>query len=286
MIRLIAFDMDGTALNGQKRITPSTKRALELAAQKGVEVVPATGRPFLGLSEEISRLKGVRYVITTNGAGIYELATGNCIYEDSMKLEEFLPMMERFEALDVMADAFVQGQAYMNTDKKKWISSMPVSEKLKNYIRTTRICVPSQSAFLREKGVDVEKLTVNFASRPDGSRRDYEKACAVANDFPQFLSVSGGAHNIEITKKNVSKASGLRWLGAKLGIAMEEMLVFGDSGNDLAMIREAGTGVAMANAEEEVRKAADFVTKSNEEDGLVYAMQQLFPYLLDERDGI
>ena len=81
-------------------------------------------------------------------------------------------------------------------------------------------------------------------------------------------AVSGGMKNIEVTKKGVSKASGLLYLGKKLGIAPEEMMVFGDSGNDLDMIKMAGIGVAMANAEPEVLKAADFVTKSNNENGV------------------
>ena len=81
-------------------------------------------------------------------------------------------------------------------------------------------------------------------------------------------AVSGGMKNIEVTKKGVSKASGLLYLGKKLGISKEEMMVFGDSGNDLDMIKMAGIGVAMANAEPEVLKAADFVTRSNNENGV------------------
>lgn len=72
MIRLIAFDMDGTVLNDEKKILKETKEALEQAARAGIEIVPATGRPFCGISDEIYRLDGVRYVLTTNGAGIYE----------------------------------------------------------------------------------------------------------------------------------------------------------------------------------------------------------------------
>ena len=286
MIRLIAFDMDGTVLNEQKKITPKTQRALEYVAKKGIEIVPATGRPFLGLSEEIGKLQGVRYVLTTNGAGIYERDTGVCLHEESMPLEKFLPMLERLEKIDVMADSFVKGQAYMNQDKAKLIPHMLVSDAIKEYIRASRICVPCQSEFLRKKGDDIEKLTINFANEPDGSRRDYDKAWKIAEDYPEFNAVSGGMQNIEITKRKVSKASGLRWLGSFLGISMDEMLVFGDSGNDLTMIREAGTGVAMANGEKEVLEAADFVTRSNEEDGIVYALGKLFPQLLDLPDTI
>ena len=122
--------------------------------------------------------------------------------------------------------------------------------------------------YLRERGEDVEKLTINFAYDEDGHRIDYDAVWEVLKKYPGVNAVSGGMKNIEVTKKGVSKASGLLYLGKKLGIAPEEMMVFGDSGNDLDMIKMAGIGVAMANAEPEVLKAADFVTKSNNENGV------------------
>ena len=122
--------------------------------------------------------------------------------------------------------------------------------------------------YLRERGEDVEKLTLNFAYDEDGHRIDYDAVWEVLKKYPDVNAVSGGMKNIEVTKKGVSKASGLLYLGKKLGIAPEEMMVFGDSGNDLDMIKMAGIGVAMANAEPEVLKAADFVTRSNNENGV------------------
>lgn len=286
MIRLIAFDLDGTVLNEHKKMLPETKNILERAAGEGIEIVPATGRPFIGMIEEIHNLKGVRYILTSNGAGIYEKESGKCVYENCMPLGEFLPLLERLEKLEVMADTFVRGQGHMNENKKYLISNMAGPEEIKDYIRTSRLCVPSQSDYLRKKGFDVEKLTINFSLDGDGNRIDYDRAWDVVRDYPEFCAVSGGMHNIEITQKNVSKASGLRQLGKKLGIMMEEMLVFGDSGNDLAMIKEAGIGVAMSNGEKEVLEAADFITKSNDENGIVYAIQKYLPHLLDERDRI
>jgi hypothetical protein len=283
MVRLIAFDLDGTAFNEHKRMTAETKAALEQAAEAGIELVPATGRPFVGMTEDIKNLQGIRYILTTNGAGIYERDTGVCIHEKPMELSKFLPMLARLEKLDVMADAFVKGQAYMNEDKVKWISYINGPEEIKQFISKSRKRVKSQSEYLRKKGADVEKLTINFATGPDGKRIDYDPAWEIVKDYPEFLSVSGGMQNIEVTNKGISKASGLRWLGDKLGISMEEMMVFGDSGNDIEMIREAGIGIAMANAEPEVLQIADFVTKSNDESGIAYAIYKYLGDFLTER---
>ena len=255
MIRLIAFDMDGTVLNDEKKILKETKEALEQAARAGIEIVPATGRPFCGISDEIYRLDGVRYVLTTNGAGIYERDSKTCLYEDAIPLSAYLPMLAEVEAYDVMADTFLKGGALMTKRKRDLLPRMRLTKEI-------------QVDYLRERGEDVEKLTINFAYDEDGHRIDYDAVWEVLKKYPDVNAVSGGMKNIEVTKKGVSKASGLLYLGKKLGIAPEEMMVFGDSGNDLDMIKMAGIGVAMANAEPEVLKAADFVTKSNNENGV------------------
>lgn len=279
MIRLIAFDMDGTVLDEHKKILPETKRLLERASSQGIVIVPATGRPFCGISEEIYHLQGVQYVLTCNGAGIYERDSGACLYEDSIDLQRMLPLIERLDALEVMADPFLKGKSLMNERKRSLVEQMRISEELKEYIYTSRIMVPDLAEYLRQQGDDVEKLTINFVEQEDGTRRDYDEVLEVLRDFPDLNAVSGGMHNIEVTKKDVSKASGLRWLGEYLGISMEEMIAFGDSGNDLAMIEAAGVGVAMGNAEEEVLSVADYVTKSNEEEGIAYALHHYIPDL-------
>ena len=126
----------------------------------------------------------------------------------------------------------------------------------------------------------MEKLTINFATDEEGRRIDYDKAWKILEDFPGFHPVSGGMQNIEVTAGGVSKGSALLWLGEYLKIQPEEMIAFGDSGNDIDMLRAAGIGVAMGNAEEEAKAAADFVTLANTEDGIVYALKKYIPELI------
>ena len=137
----------------------------------------------------------------------------------------------------------------------------------------------NQTEYLREMGEDIEKLTINFVPNPDGSMRDYERVVEILKDFPEFNAVSGGMHNIEVTRKGISKGSGLCWLSHKLGIRKEEIIAFGDSGNDVDMLQFAGIGVAMGNAERIALEAADYVTKKNTEDGIAYALEQYMPEL-------
>jgi hypothetical protein len=275
MIKMIAFDLDGTAFDDHKVILPETKKAFSLAAERGVQIVPATGRPFTGLLSQVDRLEGVEYVVTSNGAGVYEKKTGMCLHEQGMKLETILPLMERLEELDVMADAFVKGDSFMSQPKQCLIDKMNVSDEIKQFIRSIRTVVPSQVDYLRERGDAVEKLTINFMNEPDGKRRDYEKAWEIIREYPELNAVCGGMHNIEVTARGISKASALQWLCQRLGIAPEETAAFGDSGNDVEMLKFAGVGVAMGNAGGDAKEAAQFVTKSNNENGIAYAIDYL-----------
>ena len=274
MIRLIAFDMDGTVLDDHKKILPQTKEVLERLAEQGIELVPATGRPFCGLSPEIERLQGVRYVITCNGADIYEKETGNCLMGDNISLDSLLPLLTELEPLSVMADPFLKGKAFMSEKNRPLVEKMHVSEELKEYIRTSRTLVPDLVEYLRERGDDVEKLTINFAENEDGVLQGYDEVLTIVRKYPQMNAVSGGIRNIEITKSGVTKASALMWLGEYLAIDREEIIAFGDSENDLEMLRAAGIGVAMENAEKEAKEVADFVTLSNTDNGIVYALQK------------
>lgn len=280
MIKLIAFDLDGTVFDDHKRISPATKNILEKAAAMGYEIVPATGRPYKGLCSEVEELQGVNYVVTTNGGGVYNRKTGECIHEDSMELGGVLPMIARLDRLEIMVDAFVRGDSYMTRRKVYLIDRIEGPEELKDYIRSSRTVVEDQVQALRERGDDIEKITINFGYDPQGRRIGYEEAWEVLKDFPQYNPVSGGMQNIEVTAKGVSKASGLLWLGKYLKIKPEEMIVFGDSGNDIDMLRMAGTGVAMGNAEQEAKEAADYVTGANTEDGIVYALHRFVPELV------
>lgn len=275
LIKLIAMDLDGTLLNERKQITPRTEKVLRQAADMGMELVPATGRPLCGVPKEVRALPGVHYILTTNGGGIYENRSGECIVEEGMEPEPFLEMLERLLKLEVMPDAFVKGESYMSRDKVCLIDEMAVTEEMKEYIRSSRTCKEDLIGYLRDRNDVIQKLTINFAKNPDGTFRDWEKAAAVVAQYPAYRAVSGGFHNLEVTDCHVSKGTGLCALGRLCGIEPEEMIAFGDSGNDTDMLMAAGIGVAMENGEEEVKRMADYVTVSNEEEGVAAALEHL-----------
>lgn len=275
MIRLIAFDLDGTALNDEKKMTEVTRKSLVAAAKRGITLLPATGRHFEGVPEVVRELPGAPYILTTNGGGIYRTENGQCEYGVSMSLPEFLDMMKQLETLDVMADAFVDGKAYMNRHKRHMIEQMDINNAVKEYLYQSRHLVDDQIEFLRQGQHNIEKLTINFINLPNGERKHYEEAWDIVRQYPCFHAVSGGMKNIEVTAQGISKASGLAYIGKKLGIRPEEMMAFGDSGNDEQMLQYVGFGVAMANGEAMVKEAADYITDSNNADGIASCLQKM-----------
>jgi len=273
-IRLIAIDLDGTMLNEKKELTDRTKKALVQACKEGILIIPATGRHYNGIPKEIEELEGVRYFLTTNGAGVYDKEQKKFLYEDAMSCEFALRILKELMQYDILIDAFIGEEAYRSEISIDYIEHLQISEELKRYICNSRNTVPSLYDFIKENQLDVHKFTLNF--KPDG-RGGYfhrEQVLAFARKEKQLSCVCGGINNLELTNFTATKGNALLRLEKILNIPREQMMAIGDSENDYTMIQNAGIGVAMKNAEQVVRKAADFITQSNEEDGVACVVEQ------------
>ncbi len=274
MIQMVVFDLDGTLLDSEKNISSPTYETLRKLVRHNIEIVPCTGRPYFGLLDPVRKIPDVHYVITTNGAGIYHRPTDQLLHEEPIPLNRVLPLIQRLEPLQVMSDPFVRGRSYMSEHHVPLIDEMTENEAVKHYIRASRTIVPNLEIFLKELNLDVEKVTLNFVHEADGSRRDFDQVLEILRDFPDLNAISGGMDNIEITASGVTKATGLTWLCKKLQIPLSDVVAFGDSGNDIEMLRAAGLGIAMENGEPEAKKAADVITRSNDNDGFVYGCEK------------
>ncbi len=275
-IRLIAIDLDGTMLNQEKRVTEYTKEVLAQAGQNGILIVPSTGRHYYGIPKEVLELEGVRYFLTTNGAAVYDRQEGRYFYEDVMPCEFALRILKELMQYDILVDAFIGGYAYRTEADMAYIKELQVPEVLKEFIWKSRKGVPSLYRFIEENHLDVHKFTLNFKPNGHGGRVDRENVLLLAEREKEITCVCGGFENLELTNRTATKGNALLKLGELFGIPREQIMAIGDSGNDYAMLKAAGIGVAMENAEKEVLEAADFITKSNEEDGVAYAVKQCF----------
>lgn len=268
-IRLVALDLDGTVFNDQKEITPRTLVAIRAALQKGVTVLPATGRTADGVPEQFTGIPGVRYALTSNGASVVDLQTG----EQLVSLP-FAPDLARrtYRALlpfGGMLSIFIGGKSYTTRENAE-LSLDITPPNLRSYFRKTRIEVEDMDKTLLEHAHEVEKFSMMYATveQRDAAWRGMEAAC------PELEIASSIERNLELSAPGVTKGRGLMALAAHLGLTPGQVMAVGDSGNDLTMVQMAGLGVAMANATPDVLAAADVVTGDNNHDGVAQAIEK------------
>lgn len=267
-IRLIALDLDGTLFSNEHRITPRTREKIKEAVSRGIPAVISTGRPYVGLPLEDAKELGIRYAITANGAAVYEIPGKKCLYEKCMGEDLSLEIIKKLLEKKLHIDAFFQGEAFTQTSTLEVVHRSCLSEHTKNYIFSTRKQVTDLYGYVKEHHCNLQKATLNFEMREDGTFTDREETKALLLSYPRIQTVCGGNHNLEFTAAGVTKAKGLRFLCRHLHIPIEAAMVCGDSENDREIMKAAGFAVAMGNADEEIKKIADYVTASNNEDGV------------------
>lgn len=271
-IKLIALDLDGTLFDNSGQISPANKIEIENAVKKGIAVVISTGRPFSGLPFEQIKDTGIKYAITTNGSALYEIETGKCLFEAALDDAVVIPIINYIMTKDIHADAFCGGRGYTSEKTLAARSKLDVPESLLKYIINTREVVPDLAAYIKNKNLRVQKMTLNFHKDADGRLVDREDVKAFLMANPDINVVCGGYNNLEFTAAGVDKGMGLKKLAELLSIPMESTMAIGDTENDLSIIQAAAVGVAMGNATEEVKKAAAYITDSNTENGVAHAI--------------
>ncbi len=273
-IRLVALDMDGTLFNQESRISEADQAAILRITGNGAEVAISTGRPYAGLPVPDLLAIGIRYAITTNGAAVYRLADRQCLASDCMDPGIVTPVIDELQKKSIHIDAFIDGDCYCPVACRPGIDRLDMPESIRRYIRETRTFVPDLAAFIRERRLPVQKMTLNFYPLPDGSFGHRSEVMALLSACPAVTWLSGGYHNLEFTRSGVTKGTGLRFLCEYLKIDMEQTMACGDTQNDMDILKTAGIGVAMGNATPEIREIADYVTLSNEESGVAHAISR------------
>lgn len=276
-VKLIAMDLDGTLFNKEGQITPKTKEELKRVGEKGVYTVISTGRPFNGLPFDQITDTAIEYAITTNGASIYRIANKECLYDNSMTFDVYAPILEYILSREIHIDLYIDGEGYTPIRCRENLPRLDVSDSLKKYMLATRTPLLDLMGYVKDCGKKVQKINLNFYPQPDGSLLYREEVLSFLKSNPQIEVVCGGFNNFEISKAGVTKSEGLKELCALLDVPVEQTMAIGDSENDYSIINAAGIGVAMSNASEDILSIADYITTSNEEDGVGEAIKHFVP---------
>lgn len=274
-IKLVALDMDGTLFTDKLEITEDTQRAIREAVAAGVHVIISTGRPYVGMPLETFAELGIRYAITANGGGIYRLPEKECVFSRCMPANVIAPIIRYLQTKDIQYDAFIGGNRYRESSRQDVIPKLTqFPNATRSFVKHNATFVDDLAAFIEERDLEVEKMTINFYPLPDGSYMDRDDVWNTLSANPQITTLSGGYMNIEYTLEGTTKAMGLRFLAEMLGVPMEATMACGDTQNDVDIMQAAAIGVAMGNASDDIKAIADFVTKSNNDGGVAYAIDK------------
>lgn len=268
-IKMIGLDMDGTLLTTEKKLTPYTKQVLEKALAQGIEVVLSTGRSITGIPKELLEMPGMKYAVTINGARILNLQKKEVIYESTLSMEKALELLDIIGEYDAIQEAFIDSVCYSSKDKLAHANDYFLHPSIAEYVRKSRTPVEDVRATVLAMQKSVDKVNGMFRTA-----EDKKSSYALLSKVPGVVVVSSLGNNWEINAEGTDKGSAMLKLGELLGIAREEIMACGDGMNDIAMLKAVGLGVAMENADPEVKDAADYVTASNDEDGVAKAIEK------------
>lgn len=276
MIKLIALDLDGTLTDDKKNITPLTLEALMQVqrqgreneygnphAPQGVRVVLASGRPPYGMRPLARQLHMEQYggiILCYNGGHVEDCATGK-VYVERQLPEGILPMLHRFQE--------ESGMTLMTYYEDKIYTEHPADEYVGISAYNNKMQVVGVKNFITDTPRPLNKCLM---VGPHDKQVVWEKKIQEATSDQLYVCHST-PYFIEILPKGIDKGPSLVSLCQRLGISSSEMMTFGDSNNDKQMIQLAGIGVAMGNADDDIKQVADFITLDNNSDGVAYALK-------------
>ncbi|GAB1542996.1 Cof-type HAD-IIB family hydrolase [Scytonema sp. NUACC21] len=264
-LKMVAIDMDGTLLNNDHQLSPRTIGSVKMIADQGIFVLLATARVTSAIKNHIEKLGTSGIVVAHDGALVKDIISGQVYHHETIPKNLVLHILELLE-------------------KKKTVVHFNFDEDI--YLTAYNFCSEQLS---QELGISFKNISSlkSFEFSPtsilliDVKDALQELLLAVSSQFEgQFeFAIAAWKDNIwglQFVAKNNSKGKAVLHVAKHFGIKPEEIISFGDNYNDMDMLQETGLGIAMGNAVSELKKVADFVTLSNQEDGVAYVLEALF----------
>lgn len=269
--KCVVSDLDLTLLKHGDALSEKTKEVLEKLQQRGILFVPASGRPLCSYPEDILRLHGLRYLITSNGAMIYDFQKNQPLWCSKVPEEVVLKLCDMMRSYPVAFECFIDGKAYASKAYWENPSAFAGEETIAGYVERTREPVEDIEEFLNIHRKKLDGIDVVV--------RDEDKSYIrrlVQEAFDNVYITSSAHHLIEISGMESGKHQAVTRLMKKLGISMEAVIAFGDGENDCDLLRMAGLGIAVENAVLECKNVADGIAGAHYEDGVADALIKIF----------
>lgn len=274
---LVFSDMDGTFLADDKSISPENLAALDALLQEGIGFVPCSGRVISGIPRVLLDHPATRYAVCSSGAAIYRIDhpsdashTAEMVSATSIPHEDALRLYESLQGIEMQFDVFADGVAYVSRELFEHLPEFGLDEGMLAYVRSNRRVVDATVPEIIRSCRAIERINMYYKDL-DG-RRAMERAIDRIDCLYHQTSFT---INVEACLKGVDKARGVTWVCAHEHIPRDRVIAFGDAGNDMAMFSACGCGVAMANATEPCKAAADVVSAvGNNGSGVAYVLTE------------
>lgn len=264
--KVLALDIDGTVMTSQKKVTQRTIDAITQAQEQGVKVVLASGRPPLGMKPLAHRLQLDRYegyILSFNGGKIIDCKTQETIFEQLIEPEWASKLYDAAKENDVHILSYTK-------DGNAVVTEHPDDSYIELECRLNNLPMQHVASF---------KDYIRFPVNKCIMTGDGEYLAAVEPRIKELVNGHLNAFRsepffLEIMPNQVDKAFALQKLLESLGLSRENLIACGDGYNDVSMLDFAGLGVAMENAQDTAKQASNFITRSNDEDGVAHAVEK------------
>lgn len=277
--KAILLDIDGTLYNTKKEVTPKTLEILKKAQDHGIRLILASGRTVQGLMHLAGLLEMEKHhglLIACNGGRVVDVESGQELFSKTIPIEEAQSVLRHLE--NFKARPVIDRDDYMYV-KDVFDNTITVNGEKRNILEYES---RSNGYSLCEK-----KDLAGFADFPLCKILTYGDPEYLQAHHTEMAAPFEGRLNMvftapfyfEYTAKGVDKAKALDTILPQLGLEPEELIAFGDAQNDKTMLEYAGCGVAMDNADPALKEIADYVTRSNDEDGIAFALEHFIPEL-------
>lgn len=267
--KMIAMDMDGTLLTTDKQVSDYTKKVLQRASDMGVKLVVCTGRIFKS-AKIFAKLIGTKApIVASNGAYIREKDRDEVIYSKPLSRNEIYEIIDTSKKFNFCPQVFTSDTVFSEKlihsakNYSIWNESLLEKDRINIHITDDIYSIIDENLGSILKVLvksDEEEKLLSF-------RKDLKS-------YGKFSIVSSFKNNAEVMSEGISKGNAISILADYFNISKDEVVCFGDGENDTSMIKYAGLGVAMDNAIDELKEIADYITDSNDNDGVAKAIEK------------
>jgi Cof subfamily protein (haloacid dehalogenase superfamily) len=262
-MKCISIDLDGTLLNSRHEISEENRKVLKELQEKGYKIILNTGRAYA----DVMKIKGIQNmevpIFCVNGSVLYS-ETGELLYEATIPISTYKEIFSVLKELGVGVLVYTNDGGFPST-------LPPLHHKSKEELDTL-FKEYDYEDILNKDNLKIYKL---IALVYDGQLEKVEEVKKVLVDQYDIAMASSFPNNVEITSNEAQKGKALLRYQQIMNVSFEEIFAFGDGGNDLAQFEVATTSVAMGNAPQYIQQKADFITRTNDEDGFAYAVRHL-----------